>query len=903
MPSVYDRALFGSAPPPPNSVGVGITSGLAPPGAGQMPPPGAGQMPPPGAGAPGGQVQDVQGMAVTAGLQDAAQQLQNMYGELDQAEDIESVINTLRGDQKPMKARYDELAGMVGEEDAGQTPESVLAILQPMFEILETVQKNVPEGGIASAPMNTGGEEPVNFNEASSIQAPGSEEAMARIAMGEQPMGFNLGGMPEVNSYRALEPENPYEGSPYSNWLQGTGPNPNLAGRPQDNPDFNLAELPQNNVNSLASQIEVDGNQNTFPHLRSQEDPKNLTQSGFRFPDSVTPGVGGARQEEYLRRMGPFMGNDLPTDPAIIAGRNKALLQEYLTNPRSKEEIQKEQEAFFGDDVERDAKFQAYMALVKAGSTVGGSKGSLLQGVLEAAPEFAEDISKVAATKSAAERLSKEFAYETEQRETEAARTQNLNIMSQAIQEGVDNNLSNKEIEQRIGAAAVDQGISFEDAELKHVREEMNARRNMNADFAQLGTETWVKTDANGRIILGGVGGPISVRRTATGAQHHNDGELEPIPKGYFKADPGIISALTSRATAQGSLTPRSIVVKDSDSPLGIRESVGVMFNGSLAMRNPTWDSDDPNSLEYIPAPANAILGSIDEYVHVAEVDDVGRVFATILQGENTGQSVLMNFGGKETGVFAFSPAPAVYNAEGEYVSGDPMVEERPRSEIPFASRSADTVGDVQENISNSVAALYSLEDVLGMIPSATGPMATVRGFAGNNLAMFMPDHAAEWMTFAQGERGAEALGLLSRDIIKALTLSTRYPVTEQLIVSKMVEDAQQFFANPELGMVRLQELARGIQNRLETSRSLISDQPYTHTRPVPTGTENDPFNYSEQGHFDYLAIAAANGADLEDIRMSITPQEAREAGLDDSLIPEDAERFQLSVDKLNLQR
>ena len=177
MPSVYDRALFGSAPPPPNSVGVGITSGLAPPGAGQMPPPGA--------GAPGGQVQDVQGMAVTAGLQDAAQQLQNMYGELDQAEDIESVINTLRGDQKPMKARYDELAGMVGEEDAGQTPESVLAILQPMFEILETVQKNVPEGGIASAPMNTGGEEPVNFNEASSIQAPGSEEAMARIAMGE----------------------------------------------------------------------------------------------------------------------------------------------------------------------------------------------------------------------------------------------------------------------------------------------------------------------------------------------------------------------------------------------------------------------------------------------------------------------------------------------------------------------------------------------------------------------------------------------------------------------------------------------------------------------------------------------------------------------------------------------
>ena len=50
---------------------------------------------------------------------------------LDGAEDAESVINALRGDQMPISARYEELAGIVGLQDAQATPESVLALVQP----------------------------------------------------------------------------------------------------------------------------------------------------------------------------------------------------------------------------------------------------------------------------------------------------------------------------------------------------------------------------------------------------------------------------------------------------------------------------------------------------------------------------------------------------------------------------------------------------------------------------------------------------------------------------------------------------------------------------------------------------------------------------------------------------
>ena len=47
------------------------------------------------------------------------------------------LMNEVRGDEVPMEGRVQELAGVVGEKDATDTPLSVLALVQPIFEMKE----------------------------------------------------------------------------------------------------------------------------------------------------------------------------------------------------------------------------------------------------------------------------------------------------------------------------------------------------------------------------------------------------------------------------------------------------------------------------------------------------------------------------------------------------------------------------------------------------------------------------------------------------------------------------------------------------------------------------------------------------------------------------------------------
>ena len=55
-------------------------------------------------------------------------------------------MNQVRGDDVPLEGRVQELAMTVGEKDAQDTPLSVLALVQPVFELKEQ------EGGLAAAP-------------------------------------------------------------------------------------------------------------------------------------------------------------------------------------------------------------------------------------------------------------------------------------------------------------------------------------------------------------------------------------------------------------------------------------------------------------------------------------------------------------------------------------------------------------------------------------------------------------------------------------------------------------------------------------------------------------------------------------------------------------------------------
>tara|TARA_X000001388_G_scaffold70777_1_gene60152 strand:- start:670 stop:3372 length:2703 start_codon:yes stop_codon:yes gene_type:complete len=109
---------------------------------------------------------DAEGVGITSGLGEVAGQMDAVNKGIDSAESPEGIMNVLRGDNQSVEERRSELAGYVGNPDAKQTPESVLTLLQPTFAILDMAE---------------------------TTQAPRTEEATMRIAMGETPVKRSLG--------------------------------------------------------------------------------------------------------------------------------------------------------------------------------------------------------------------------------------------------------------------------------------------------------------------------------------------------------------------------------------------------------------------------------------------------------------------------------------------------------------------------------------------------------------------------------------------------------------------------------------------------------------------------------------------------------------------------------------
>ena len=113
---------------------------------------------------------NAEGVGITSGLAEVAGQMDSVNKAIDSAESPEGIMNVLRGDNQSVEERRTELASYVGKPDAKQTPESVLTLLQPTFAILDMAE---------------------------TTQAPRTEEASMRIAMGETPVkrfrGTNLG--------------------------------------------------------------------------------------------------------------------------------------------------------------------------------------------------------------------------------------------------------------------------------------------------------------------------------------------------------------------------------------------------------------------------------------------------------------------------------------------------------------------------------------------------------------------------------------------------------------------------------------------------------------------------------------------------------------------------------------
>ena len=118
LPSPPQGMMGQAAPPMPRqAMAQAAPRPQVPPMAAPGPRP-AGPMAPPGGGAP-----DMAGIASMIS--------QKAKADISQAQGPEEIINAFRGNQRPLQARYQELAQYVGPQDATATPVSVLTMIQP----------------------------------------------------------------------------------------------------------------------------------------------------------------------------------------------------------------------------------------------------------------------------------------------------------------------------------------------------------------------------------------------------------------------------------------------------------------------------------------------------------------------------------------------------------------------------------------------------------------------------------------------------------------------------------------------------------------------------------------------------------------------------------------------------
>ena len=136
-------------------------------------------MPPPPAMPPmeGGQAVDPQ--MVEQMLASAGEGIQD----LESVDNFEQMMNSIRGDDASVEERRAELAGIVGEEDAAQTPESVLALAQPAI-MMASVDQGI--GGLAQEQMSQEVSGPMAQGIMSTVQPP---------AEGPPPVNFKDGGL------------------------------------------------------------------------------------------------------------------------------------------------------------------------------------------------------------------------------------------------------------------------------------------------------------------------------------------------------------------------------------------------------------------------------------------------------------------------------------------------------------------------------------------------------------------------------------------------------------------------------------------------------------------------------------------------------------------------------------
>jgi hypothetical protein len=261
------------------------------------------------------EVEQVQQQNEMAGQQAGADFVAESLRGIDEAEDFEEFINSIRGNAKPIDARRDELASYVGRADADQTPESVLALVQPTFMLTE---EGAIDSGIGELLQNiTGGVEMMGDSGMPTEMGEGIGGLMMAGQPEQAPIGMQTGGDPAA-FFQALQDQYPVG---------------------------DLGDLVQSNKD-LFEQFMTDPNQ------MSEDDFQKglaLARAGFQLASGVGPGGENIADRPSLSQAASVAGGYIETEAERMAQRRARerqiemlALQSAMTQRQGQQAFQRE---------------------------------------------------------------------------------------------------------------------------------------------------------------------------------------------------------------------------------------------------------------------------------------------------------------------------------------------------------------------------------------------------------------------------------------------------------------------------------------------------------------------------------------------------------------------------------
>ena len=276
------------------------------------PPPPQTMAPGPAPMAPGTDaVQQTEQMAAMQGEKIGQDYAQRMMQGIDQARSTEELINAFRGNQMPLEARRDELAGYVGEGDADQTPESVLAMVQPVIMMTEEGAMNSGIGNLmqqltGDIDMMTEAGAPTDMGQGvGSLMMAGAPEAPA-------PQNFRQGGevayLDDGSNETATAPSDSYTQAEFLQALEG------LAGSRYSDLGFkadNVSSLYTDKLLPLFNEI-TDQDERAAEEAEARQFDKTLAalsvgQAGLRLA-AGDPKAGGSFASQLAAAFQPTAG-------------------------------------------------------------------------------------------------------------------------------------------------------------------------------------------------------------------------------------------------------------------------------------------------------------------------------------------------------------------------------------------------------------------------------------------------------------------------------------------------------------------------------------------------------------------------------------------------------------------